>query len=90
MYVAVVAVIVAQGLTLGNVRVLEYGSLVWLCFHMLVVVYEEPTLRATFGSEYDGFRSGVPPLDYTIGWLARPLGFRHHPNSTKDTACLGK
>jgi protein-S-isoprenylcysteine O-methyltransferase Ste14 len=59
MYVAVVAVIVGQGLILGNVRVLGYGVLVWLCFHLFVVAYEEPTLRATFGSEYEGFCGGV-------------------------------
>jgi protein-S-isoprenylcysteine O-methyltransferase Ste14 len=60
MYIAVVAAIVGQGLTLGNVRVLEYAGLVWLFFHLLVVAYEEPTLRATFGSEYKRFCSAVP------------------------------
>src|SRR4030088_1703918 len=52
MYVAVVAVIVGQGLVLGNMRVIEYGALVWLGFHLFVVAYEEPTLRATYGPEY--------------------------------------
>jgi protein-S-isoprenylcysteine O-methyltransferase Ste14 len=60
MYIAVVAVIIGQGLILGNVRVLEYGALVWLGFHLFVVAYEEPTLRGTFGSEYEAFRAGVP------------------------------
>jgi len=60
MYVAVVAVIAGQGLIFGNVRVLEYGGLVWLCFHLFVVVYEEPTLRATFGPEYEAFCGRVP------------------------------
>ena len=60
MYIAVVAVIIGQGLILGNVRVLEYGALVWLGFHLFVVAYEEPTLRASFGLEYEAFRGGVP------------------------------
>lgn len=55
MYVAVVAVIAGQGLVLTNMRLLAYGALVWLCFHLFVVVYEEPTLRATFGPEYQAF-----------------------------------
>lgn len=59
MYVAVVAVIVGQSLILENTRVLEYGALVWLGFHLFVVAYEEPTLRATFGPEYESFCSGV-------------------------------
>ena len=59
MYVAVVAVIFGQGLIFGNVRVLAYGALVWLCFHLFVIAYEEPTLRATFGPEYERFCRGV-------------------------------
>jgi protein-S-isoprenylcysteine O-methyltransferase Ste14 len=59
MYVAVVAVIVGQSLILANTRVLEYGAVVWLCFHLFVLAYEEPTLRATFGPEYEDFCRGV-------------------------------
>ena len=60
MYVAVVALIVGQGLLLGNVRVLEYGAVIWLCFHLFVLAYEEPVLRATFGAEYARFCAEVP------------------------------
>jgi len=59
MYVAVAAVIFGQGLIFGNIRLLEYGALVWLAFHLFVVGYEEPTLRATFGPEYEAFCRGV-------------------------------
>jgi protein-S-isoprenylcysteine O-methyltransferase Ste14 len=52
MYVAVVSMILGQALILGNVAVLEYGGLVWLFFHAFVLIYEEPTLTATFGFEY--------------------------------------
>jgi protein-S-isoprenylcysteine O-methyltransferase Ste14 len=55
MYVAVVSTVFGQGLILGNVKLLEYGGLVWLFFHLFVTVYEEPTLRASFGSEYKVF-----------------------------------
>ena len=60
MYVAVVAVILGQSLLFGNARVLGYGALVWLGFHLFVLVYEEPTLRATYSAEYEQFCSGVP------------------------------
>jgi protein-S-isoprenylcysteine O-methyltransferase Ste14 len=59
MYVAVVAMIFGQGLLLGNVRVLEYGLVVWLAAHLFVVLYEEPTLRAKFGQEYEEFCGNV-------------------------------
>ncbi len=60
MYIAVVITILGQGLILGNVTLLEYGGLVWVLFHMFVLVYEEPTLKASFGSEYKHFCAGVP------------------------------
>jgi protein-S-isoprenylcysteine O-methyltransferase Ste14 len=60
MDVAVLAIIIGQGLMLGNVRLLGYGALVWLAFHLFVIAYEEPTLRASFGAEYEAFCAGVP------------------------------
>jgi protein-S-isoprenylcysteine O-methyltransferase Ste14 len=60
MYVAVVGVILGQGLLLGNVAVLGYGILVCLGFHLVVVGYEERALQRSFGAEYDAFRANVP------------------------------
>ena len=51
MYVAVVTVVLGQVLFLGSLRLLEYCAILWLGFHLFVLVYEEPTLRATFGDE---------------------------------------
>src|SRR5580700_1270432 len=59
MYVAVVSAILGQGLLLSNRSVLEYGGLVWVLFHLFVIVYEEPTLKARFGDEYREFCAGV-------------------------------
>jgi protein-S-isoprenylcysteine O-methyltransferase Ste14 len=57
---AVVSTIPGQGLVFGNVTLAEYGGLVWLLFHGFVLLYEEPTLRASFGPEYGLFRTQVP------------------------------
>jgi protein-S-isoprenylcysteine O-methyltransferase Ste14 len=59
MYVAVVSTILGQGLLFGNSTLLVYGAFVWLLFHVFVIAYEEPTLLATFGPEYEAFRAGV-------------------------------
>jgi protein-S-isoprenylcysteine O-methyltransferase Ste14 len=59
MYVAVSSLIFGQGLLFGSVRVLEYGMAVWLGFHLFVLLYEEPTLRAKFGDEYQDFCANV-------------------------------
>ncbi|QEE30733.1 isoprenylcysteine carboxylmethyltransferase family protein [Terriglobus albidus] len=55
MYVAVVSLILGQGLFFGDLRVLEYGIAIWVAFHLFVLLYEEPTLRNTYGAEYDVF-----------------------------------
>ncbi len=60
MYLAVVSVILGQGVILGNVSLLAYGAIVWLAFHLFVLAYEEPILRKTFGAEYDTFCANVP------------------------------
>jgi protein-S-isoprenylcysteine O-methyltransferase Ste14 len=72
MYLAVVITILGQSLILGNVTLLEYAGLVWLFFYMFVLVYEEPTLRATFGSEYKAFCAEVPR------WIPRFTPWRSH------------
>ena len=59
-YIAVVAVILGQALLIGDLRLLWYGALLWLFFHVVVVVSEEPTLKQTFGTEYESFRTNVP------------------------------
>jgi protein-S-isoprenylcysteine O-methyltransferase Ste14 len=59
-YVAVVAIILGQALLFGDWRLVLWGALLWLFFHLVVVAYEEPTLRSTFGSEYEDFRANVP------------------------------
>jgi protein-S-isoprenylcysteine O-methyltransferase Ste14 len=60
MYVAVESTILGQGLIFGNLWLLAYGGLVFLLFHLFVLFYEEPTLKASFGSEYESFCAQVP------------------------------
>jgi protein-S-isoprenylcysteine O-methyltransferase Ste14 len=60
MYLAVVSLIIGQALIFGNVSLLEYGGLVGLLFHLFVLGYEEPVLRAGFGSDYRNFCAEVP------------------------------
>jgi protein-S-isoprenylcysteine O-methyltransferase Ste14 len=60
MYVGVVTVILGEALIVGDVRLLYYAAIVWLAFHVFVLIYEEPTLRYSYGAEYDVFRANVP------------------------------
>jgi protein-S-isoprenylcysteine O-methyltransferase Ste14 len=60
MYVAVVTLILGQGLFFGSVGVLKYGIAVCVGFYLFVLIYEEPTLRKSYGLEYEEFCANVP------------------------------
>jgi len=60
MYVSVGSIVLGEALLFGSVDTLTYAIAVWLGFFIFVLVYEEPTLRRTFGAEYDEFCANVP------------------------------
>jgi protein-S-isoprenylcysteine O-methyltransferase Ste14 len=59
MYVAVVSIIVGQGLLLGNRDLLLYAAVVWAAFHGFVLLYEEPKLRKSYGTVYKAYCTHV-------------------------------
>lgn len=73
MYVAVVSIILGQGLLLANITVLEYGAAMWLIAHVFVLAYEEPVMRSTFPAEYSLYRANVPR------WIPRVTPWRATP-----------
>ena len=75
-YVAVVAIVLGQAVLLGDWRLIVWGALLWLGFHLFVVAYEEPTLEQTFGGEYEAFRANVPR------WIPRIAPWR--PSRLKE------
>jgi protein-S-isoprenylcysteine O-methyltransferase Ste14 len=60
MYLAVVGLILGQALLLGDIRIVAYAAFIWLVMHLFVRTYEEPTLRKSFGAEYEIFCAHVP------------------------------
>ena len=59
MYVAILWMLAGQALLLGSRTLLVYAAVVWLCFHVFVLGYEEPTLRAKFGQSYAAYCANV-------------------------------
>ena len=59
-YVAVIAMLTGQALVFASLPVLAYTAVVAVGFHLFVVFYEEPTLRRTFGAEYEAYCAEVP------------------------------
>src|SRR5262249_55888974 len=55
MYVGAGLALVGASLFYKSVPLLTYGAFFWLITHVFVVRYEEPTLRRTFGNEYQRY-----------------------------------
>ena len=53
-----------QAVLFGDWRLLWYAALLWLFFHVFVLVYEEPTLKQTFGAR-SVFSGQCPALGST-------------------------
>src|SRR3954466_15230163 len=65
MYCAVVSCVIGQALLLGRDVLWVYAVGLMALFYAFVRGYEEPKLRAQFGSEYEAYRRAVP------GWHPR-------------------
>src|SRR5262245_11916477 len=80
MYVGVLSAVIGQALLFGAAGLLWYATIVWIAFHLFVRVYEEPTLRETFGEEYERFCANVPRwLPRLRPWRANLAGLPQSP-----------
>jgi protein-S-isoprenylcysteine O-methyltransferase Ste14 len=59
MYVSVLGAIAGQALLLGRPRLLAYGAAVFAAVASFVRWYEEPTLLAQYGADYEAYRRAV-------------------------------
>jgi protein-S-isoprenylcysteine O-methyltransferase Ste14 len=65
MYAGVMTVILGWAVLFRDPGLLLHALVFGICFHLVVVLYEEPRLQREFGREYDLYRSRVPR------WLPR-------------------
>ncbi|MGA3205987.1 MAG: methyltransferase [Bryobacteraceae bacterium] len=63
MYISVVTILLGESLLFESRPLLLYALILWLCFHVVVVLLEEPHLRRRPG--YDDYCARVPR------WLMR-------------------
>jgi protein-S-isoprenylcysteine O-methyltransferase Ste14 len=66
MYLGVVMVVFGLALAFLRAPVAVYGAALWLAFHLVVVLVEEPHLRLARGPAYAAYCKRVPR------WLGRP------------------
>ncbi len=60
MYISVAVILLCEALILRSRAIAIYALLVWLGFHLFIVLVEEPGLRHRFGDEYDRYCERVP------------------------------
>jgi len=60
MYNGVLAALAGEAWLFRSVALLEYAALMFLLFHLVVVLYEEPALESQFGESYRAYRRAVP------------------------------
>lgn len=58
-YIAALLIVLGEAWLFLSVDLLLYAGLLAVAFHVLVVAYEEPRLRAQFGLQYDDYRRRV-------------------------------
>lgn len=65
MYLGVVVAVAGVAVLAGSPAVAGYAAALWLAYHAIVVLVEEPKLREAFGRDYDQYCERVPR------WLPR-------------------
>jgi protein-S-isoprenylcysteine O-methyltransferase Ste14 len=60
MYIGVVLLLFGEALLFASRVLFGYVAMVFLSFHLFVVLYEEPTLRRKFGEPYQRYCESVP------------------------------
>jgi protein-S-isoprenylcysteine O-methyltransferase Ste14 len=60
MYIGVLFILIGEAFFFASLLLSIYTVLMFMCFHLFVVVYEEPALRAKFGDSYRKYCDSVP------------------------------
>lgn len=72
MYLGATLTLIGQAILLESPTVLALAAAVWTFFQLLLVYFEEPTLKKRFGQTYTEYTQTVPR------WLIKP----RHKNTT--------
>ena len=65
-YLAALLIVLGESWLFLSLSLLRYAAAAAIFFHLLVVGYEEPRLRAQFGEQYEAYRRTVSR------WIPRP------------------
>jgi protein-S-isoprenylcysteine O-methyltransferase Ste14 len=76
MYNGVLAVLLGEAWLFRNGTLLQYALVVFITFHLMVVIYEEPALESKFGESYRAYGAAVPRWGFTMRPSATKRGQR--------------
>ena len=65
MYNGVVIMLIGEAWLFASSSVIQYAVVVFVAFHLFVVLYEEPVLEAQFRESYLAYRRMVPRWGFT-------------------------
>jgi protein-S-isoprenylcysteine O-methyltransferase Ste14 len=60
MYVGVLTVLFSESIVFRSRRILTYAIVVFVFFHLFVMLYEEQALKSEFGASYEEYLKTVP------------------------------
>jgi protein-S-isoprenylcysteine O-methyltransferase Ste14 len=69
MYNGVLALLLGEAWLFRSTALFQYAVLVFIMFHLVVVIYEEPALESRFAESYRAYRVAVPRW----GFIVRPF-----------------
>jgi protein-S-isoprenylcysteine O-methyltransferase Ste14 len=72
MYHGVLALLLGEAWLFRSASLFEYAIVVFVIFHLVVVIYEEPALESRFAESYLAYRVAVPRWGFKI----RPIAAR--------------
>jgi protein-S-isoprenylcysteine O-methyltransferase Ste14 len=76
MYLGILMILLGEAWGFWCGAQLLYAIVLWICFHLFVVFYEEPNLLQRFGEAYRLYRAAVPR--WWVKW--RPYSPADQPN----------
>ena len=66
MYNGVLTLLLGEAWLFDSVALLEYALVVFVVFHLTVIIYEEPALESQFGESYRAYRAAVPRWGFAV------------------------
>ena len=60
MYIGILSILLGEALIFESRRLFGYTAIAFIFYYLIVVLYEEPTLRRKFRDSYQKYRQAVP------------------------------